>query len=329
MLVKSYSESKYPTSIIHIEAEKLIENDPSLNPLFIWIPGNPGILQYYQQFLCSLHKKHPHWEILAIPHAGMDTSLPVYRHPNDRIYHLNEQIEHKIEVITTFLTKANSSDGIMKKRPLVIMGHSVGTYMIQRMVLTKEFQDTILHNSFYLKKIGFITPTIIDINLSSKGILISHGLQLTHGYLPYILSYLSYFVFSLILKYFDNIRRRLIAYIMGCQMTDFAAIGTEILLTNSVLVKQSLGLASIEMQEIRKNWDVQKQFVENCNHNDIQLWLLFCETDHWVNNVTRTDLIKFYQSNYKDISRLQIEVSSEFPHSFVVNHSDWVVERFF
>ncbi|XP_078069201.1 lipid droplet-associated hydrolase isoform X2 [Mustelus asterias] len=94
--------------------------------LFLIIPGNPGIVCYYQPFMKILYKllnqRYPVW---AISHAGhcvppedMEMIEDIER---EDIFGLNGQIEHKL----TFLRQ-----NVPKDIKLVLIGHSIGCHMI-------------------------------------------------------------------------------------------------------------------------------------------------------------------------------------------------------
>lgn len=69
MSIQEYTKSKLPCSILNIKPTVTTDNEDA--PLLVWIPGNPGLLHYYQEMIHHLHLKHPDWEILGISHAGM------------------------------------------------------------------------------------------------------------------------------------------------------------------------------------------------------------------------------------------------------------------
>ncbi|CCH60242.1 hypothetical protein TBLA_0C04450 [Henningerozyma blattae CBS 6284] len=309
MTIQIYPDSRYPTSIVHFPPAKdyKITED---TPLFIWIPGNPGLLEYYTKMLRSLHDKYPTWEILGVSHAGMSNGNQIKNVLSTKVYTLDEQVSHKVEVINNFSSP---------KRNIIIMGHSVGAYMAQRVIMDSNLIGNVI-------KLGLVTPTVVDIHRSVKGIKMTRAFNLFRE-LPIFLGLLSTLAFS---KLFPAIFTRwLLTIIMGCKNNDnHAADASTVFLTNGSFVKQCLGLASHEMKHIRDDWNFQKRLIDYCNKENVSTWFLFSSTDHWVSDDTRNELINFYRTNCKsDI--LDVSVSNIIPHSFVINFSDFTVNSYF
>lgn len=303
--IKIYHGSRYATSILNLKPQIT----SPLTPLFVWIPGNPGILQYYQEMLQRLHEKNDSWEILAISHAGMSLEDHNIQNSRAEIYTLKEQIQHKVEVINQF----SSPD-----RPLIIMGHSVGAYMAQHAIVDDKLLGKVV-------QLGLITPTIIDINLSQKGTQMTRGFYWIKG-LPSIAAWTSDVIFNKLS--FITYTEYLISFLMGSDRNSIPVMTSKAFLQNSEVVKQVLGLASFEMEQIRDDWPFQKKVVDFCNARDVQTWFLFSENDHWVADSTRQALIDFYRANYVE-RNLKIQIASDIAHSFVVEQSRYIVDEYF
>lgn len=309
MSVQGFHDTSLPTCIIHILPS--VETDDS--PLFVWIPGNPGLLEYYQDFLRKIHKKNPEWELLAISHAGtvIEASQLKRLEHKTPIYDLNQQINHKIELINKYSKN--------HERKLIIMGHSVGAYMCQKIVASPKLVGSVI-------KMGLLTPTVIDIHKSSHGVVFTKAFEKVaklYEYLPF----LSDLAFNkLIPTYWTKL---LILYIMGCSWDDHHIIlGTFLLLTQRETLRQVLGLASVEMQQIRDDWSFQEHLIDQCAKNGTETWLLFSGNDHWVSDSTRAELITFYKERVPE-NKLQINVNDGIKHSFVVADVDEIVDKYF
>ncbi|EHM99716.1 YPR147C-like protein [Saccharomyces cerevisiae x Saccharomyces kudriavzevii VIN7] len=304
MPVQEYTKSTLPCSILNIKPSVATENEDA--PLLVWIPGNPGLLYYYQEMLQHLHSKHPDWEILGVSHAGMTLNA----HSNTPIFSLQDQVDHQVEVINNFSHE---------NRKIIIMGHSVGAYILQKVCLSDKLVGSV-------RKIGLITPTVMDIHTSEMGVKMTAVLH----YIPplaHVVSLLSYIFFYWILS--EGLSRFVIDKFMGCGSTGYQAVlSTRILLTHKQFVRQSLGLASQEMKEITTNWEFQDEFINYCQENEIFIWFLFSTKDHWVADKTRTHLSHYYKDKIKQ-ERLKIDVTDKIPHSFVVKHAEYAVDTFF
>ncbi|PSR76691.1 hypothetical protein PHLCEN_2v8288 [Hermanssonia centrifuga] len=87
----------------------------------VFIPGNPGLLDFYTPFLAGIHEKaHDKMHILA--HAFVGHTPGIIRgseHP--AATSLDAQIEHVIELIDTIKPVYNK---------IIAIGHSVGTWVV-------------------------------------------------------------------------------------------------------------------------------------------------------------------------------------------------------
>lgn len=308
MAVKEFVKSAYPTSIVHLKSISV--RGKSECPLFVWIPGNPGLIEYYEEFLMLIHRRHPEWEVLGISQAGMSTASLKQSNKSkcQEVYSLQQQIDHKIDVIRDFSSPT---------RPLIIMGHSVGAYMVQHVALSERLVGKVV-------KIGLLTPTILDIHTSTKGVALCKIIYWLKD-LPNLAGWISSLLFGVFLPSF--LLRLILSMIMGCHRNSSAVVTTEILIRNGEFVRQALGLAMFEMEEIRSDWEFQRRLIDHCNKNKIFTWILFSESDHWVADTTREDLIKFYRDQcYADGIKIHI---GKLPHSFVLKHSKYLIDKYF
>uniref|UniRef100_A0A803QMM0 Lipid droplet-associated hydrolase n=1 Tax=Cannabis sativa TaxID=3483 RepID=A0A803QMM0_CANSA len=117
--------SSYATEILEIIAEK---------PVFhaLVIPGNPGAVLFYKEFVESLYE----WlggsvSVTAVGHIS-HTKKDSER---GRLFSLQEQIDHKIDFIKHELQN--------KQVPIILVGHSIGAYMCIEMF--KRNQEQVLY----------------------------------------------------------------------------------------------------------------------------------------------------------------------------------------
>lgn len=103
--------SRFVTELLEIHADK-----PTFHVLFI--PGNPGVVTFYKDFVESLY------ELL-----GGSVSLTAVGHishtmknwEHGRLFSLQEQIDHKVDFIKQELQN--------NEVPIVLVGHSIGAYI--------------------------------------------------------------------------------------------------------------------------------------------------------------------------------------------------------
>lgn len=103
--------SGYMTELLEIQAP-----NPTLHVLFI--PGNPGIVPFYNEFLESLYELlGGNASITAIGHISHSTKD--WEH--GRLFSLQEQIDHKIDFMAQELKNNNT--------PVILVGHSIGSHI--------------------------------------------------------------------------------------------------------------------------------------------------------------------------------------------------------
>jgi pimeloyl-ACP methyl ester carboxylesterase len=106
----------------------------------IFIPGNPGLISYYQEFLSNLQDSLPNeevkesLEIYSIGHLGHCLQTQEGGRgfkPKDQAS-LQEQVESKIEFLDELKEKYNiqhHQDDDDEQVKIIVMGHSIGSWI--------------------------------------------------------------------------------------------------------------------------------------------------------------------------------------------------------
>ncbi|XP_008243471.2 PREDICTED: lipid droplet-associated hydrolase isoform X2 [Prunus mume] len=103
--------SSYATEILEIRAD-----DPTLH--VVVIPGNPGVVLFYKEFLQSLYELLGGTaSVTAVGHISQTKKS--WEH--GRLFSLQEQINHKMDVIKQELQN--------NEVPILLVGHSIGSYI--------------------------------------------------------------------------------------------------------------------------------------------------------------------------------------------------------
>lgn len=281
--------NKIPTTVYHSLPRARIAN----GPLLVFIPGNPGVISYYIPYFQYLANQFPDLEILGISHAGHSTTVS---QRFDKVFGLQDQIDHKINIIGDFL----GDDATI--RDVLIMGHSVGSWMMERIVSK-------LNDRLNFKFIGFLTPTVIDINKSEKGRVFAPIV----GVLP---------IFNILVAKFSTILgllpNRIFNFILSQILKNpptHAFESTKAFISNSEHIRQSLGLATEEMHVIQDDWTYFEQFIKETSK--IPTWYFFSNVDHWVNNETQSEITK----KLEGLENVKIDTSDVLLHSFCLKQS--------
>ncbi|XP_020110205.1 lipid droplet-associated hydrolase-like isoform X5 [Ananas comosus] len=103
--------SSYTTELLEINSK-----EPLMQILFI--PGNPGIVSFYRDFVEALYENlEGHASITAIGHISQGGKDLERR----KMFSLQEQISHKVDYIEQELRTC--------QLPIVLVGHSIGSYI--------------------------------------------------------------------------------------------------------------------------------------------------------------------------------------------------------
>ncbi|XP_072951014.1 uncharacterized protein [Typha angustifolia] len=135
------------------ELLELNSKEPLLHVLFI--PGNPGIVSFYRDFVEALYEElEGRASITAIGHISHgEKDLE-----NGRLFSLDEQIDHKVNFIEQEFQNY--------ERPLVLVGHSIGSYMC--LEILKRLQQQVI---FCIGLYPFLTVNKDSLKQSMIGML--------------------------------------------------------------------------------------------------------------------------------------------------------------
>ncbi|ELR13563.1 uncharacterized protein ACA1_358610 [Acanthamoeba castellanii str. Neff] len=123
---------------IRTEAFVLRAEEPVSDITLVVVPGNPGAIEFYVEFITELfHLLEQRYSIVG-GHAPQQLN-------GDAIYTLQDQIRHKIDYLDSFGGKSR----------FVLMGHSVGAYI--SLQVTKRRPD------FPILKVINLFPTVRDL----------------------------------------------------------------------------------------------------------------------------------------------------------------------
>ncbi|KAJ7139949.1 hypothetical protein C8R44DRAFT_765856 [Mycena epipterygia] len=136
--------------------------------VFLFIPGNPGLLNFYTEFLSSLHSKHPSLAVFGHAHLAHTPGIHVSGENG-----LRAQVQSAIEAL-------DAVRAAFGKTKIVLGGHSVGAW-IALQVLKARPSDVF--------QVFLLCPTVTHIADTPNG----RQLQwLFRSPFPFLVSWLSY-----------------------------------------------------------------------------------------------------------------------------------------
>ncbi|XP_029657861.1 lipid droplet-associated hydrolase-like [Octopus sinensis] len=260
-------------------------DSPSDNLMFLVIPGNPGVVGYYEKFMATLYQKSnqkiPVW---GISHTG-HVSRPSEGSHNG-VYSLQDQIEHKLAFLHHHIPKNVS---------LILIGHSIGCYMILNM-LKKTSHNNIL-------RCFFLFPTIERMSSSPQGKVVTPFLKLFR----WILLLFVYFMSFLPLK---SKQRILCWYFKDEVKYPRCIYASSLNLFDVSCVNNMISMASQEMDMVKE--------LDSCtiSKNLHKICFYYGRKDRWCP-------LNYCDDMKKHFPKANIRVCQEgFEHAFVITDSE-------
>ncbi|OBA16956.1 hypothetical protein METBIDRAFT_14033 [Metschnikowia bicuspidata var. bicuspidata NRRL YB-4993] len=296
------------------------------SPLLVFIPGNPGLIDYYTTYLDLISVEYPDHDILAISHAGFQTSGDFVADAAAQkyvFYDLEYQIRHKCSIIKKYIAQGHTR--------LSFLCHSVGGYITQR-VVARLLADKNVGPKISIEFIGLVCPTIVDIAKSDSGVFFTK----LFTYLP-LIQLAVWFLVVLQTIFLDSLARKIISKLViarpqaTCDKLKEAwqnsIRATFKIYKSKRITRQTLELAREELQVIHRDDDINDWFFNElpASHGT-RLWCFFAASDYWVHDNLRDYILGRYHDQDNLHVRFQIgEPSTKstpaITHSFCIDQS--------
>lgn len=311
-------------------------SNPLTRSIIFFLPGNPGLLGYYLEFLSLLSAAAPcsQCTIAGFSLGGFDVSpskspdsiASIQCPPGSStgpLYSLQDQIILTHCRIDALVQALSRNDGA--RYNVILIGHSVGAYIalevIRRLHEERSEQDA---PSYAISGAILLTPTVVDIAKSSHGKLVTPLLT----YAPFLDVLAQWAVWGLLRTLPGSLLEGLVGKVTGMKGEKLQT--TLHWLRSESGVKQTIYMGRQEMQQMGDDqwgdeiWGAAKETPK--------LVLYFARTDHWVGDVTRDELSKARRkadADGKDTSwpRIEIEASGEMVHGWCIDQSKEVAAR--
>ncbi|XP_074548941.1 lipid droplet-associated hydrolase [Halichoeres trimaculatus] len=227
--------------------------------LFLIIPGNPGVVGFYKTFMQTIHSmfgyKHPVWAVSHAGHCAPPDSMDMIEDSSSAaegdVFGLNGQIEHKL----AFLRKS-----VPRETRLVLVGHSIGCYIILEMMKRDPELKVI--------KAIMLFPTIERMAQTPQGKVMTPVLcQMRY------VAYLPVFLLSLLP---EGLKTSLIKLVFsGIRSLDQAIVQPTVGLLSGDCAANAMYMGG---QEMRKVLERDNETIRN---NLEKLIFYYGATDHW------------------------------------------------
>ncbi|SMQ53327.1 unnamed protein product [Zymoseptoria tritici ST99CH_3D7] len=304
-------------------------NDPAKRLLIFFICGNPGLIEYYRAFLEEIqHQLQADGQaknviLYGASHDGFEIHPSTKRKPaHAPPFSLQEEIESVQRRLQEKAEELAESGGPID---VVLMGHSVGSYMLLEVITWWQRQRE--QQALY-RIVGGVClfPTVVDIAKSSKGRSLSWLLGLP--FMPGFLQFVARCVASIPTSWINWPR-------LLNPGTEGIAV-TEAMIRSRHSVRQIIHMANQEMHEIKEDkwhpanlwgllpheYDFDGADTSTTETHDAprtRLFFYWGNDDYWVNNDSRDSLIasRAQTSDKKTHSRAKMMIDqSDIPHPF-------------
>ncbi|KAI0936744.1 hypothetical protein AcV5_004807 [Taiwanofungus camphoratus] len=284
---KPYINAIFPHKTLGVSAHafwwpSIIEDPPTV---LIFIPGNPGLIEFYTPFLTAIHKKTDNGiAILAHAHLGHSPAISQDNsYQNAPSVSLTSQVAGAIEVVDS----VKSAFGRAVR--IVVTGHSVGAWIALQVLRARNESVT---------SVFLLFPTIVRIADTPKGRALSWVFR---SPLPQIISWLSIFTRVLSLR------------MLSFLFSDWPLAQVMVLrslLNSPSCVYACLSMAHDEMNTIR---ELDVMLVQEHRH---RLHVYFAEKDDWVGEQREVML----QAFGTDLGAVKIiHGHRDIPHAFCIS----------
>lgn len=332
-----------PNEFLHIPPSSSSSSSGTQIPkkLIYFVPGNPGLISYYHEFLSLLVDDLPKWTVYGASLGGFEIEDPGKRRGSGLLkeewgqgpWGLTQQIYlAKGRLGNLVWELQGKGDGVGSSDPrtteggkvqVVIIGHSVGAYIAMEIVKEYQVEKKIPRAppGYEIDMAILLTPTVTYIASSPMGRVMAPVL----GWVPYAPEIAQSVVRGLTAVLSRGSFMATMGRVMG-QPPEPALNTTVDFLRSQGGVKQALFMARDEMRDIAEDrWE--DDFWQSSNREGergtrVKLVFYFAEEDHWVNGRTRDQFI-----NSRAAGSRRVNVVEQDEGGVVSNGSDDNGER--
>jgi len=273
-----------------------IEDANTPENIILVICGNPGITQFYKDFLNALYEKL-HMTTWVVCHAGHE--MPTGRELElssgmNTMYDVTAQVKHKQNVIRSYVPQGSK---------LFVIAHSFGAKVTLEMMKDKEIEEKVT-------KAFMMFPTVERIADAPNARFIGPMVR----YFGPTLVFLSWF--------FENLFPRSVQwFLVSCSLMigyhggpPDTAIEGAIKLIRPAVLRNIFHLVKSEFNEIRE------LDVETLTRLKGKLKFYFGATDKW-------SPVEYYENLVEKVDGVDATMCEKgIPHAFIINSSETVAE---
>ncbi|OCH94712.1 alpha/beta-hydrolase [Obba rivulosa] len=293
----SYVEGLFPHDELGMPAHACWwpSNSPvnSEGAIFVFIPGNPGLIEFYIPFLSAMHEDCK-GRMAILAHGYLGHSPKVHANSTNHtktVYGLDAQLQSTIEVIDILRVTFGQS------ARLILAGHSVGSWITMQVLKARPEA---------VASVVLLFPTLAHIASTPN------GRRLSPLFRPLLRSIISNFskaahvlplaLLKLLFSHWPPAQLAVLRSFITCPASVYAA----------------LNMADDEMNTIQ---DLDVRLLQD--YRD-RIHIFFAEHDDWVGEQKEAILSAFHP----DPRSLKIvHAHEDIPHAFCINHGDMLARQ--
>ncbi|KAI8615613.1 hypothetical protein BC830DRAFT_1121878 [Chytriomyces sp. MP71] len=283
--------------------------------VFVMVPGNPGVVEYYAQFADAVFNAVRHqaprldFDVVSLSHPGhsfldhQDTAFDGIQGTQSvlgswnaffgqhaaRALSLRQQMDHKVELLDNIKTL------YPKNTRYIIGGHSIGAYM--SVELLKNRPENVIQTIL-------LFPTIKDIAASKKGRVVS---KVVLPGVRHLLSAILFFLRSLL------VATPALLYFIVALFTGMS--GDPLKITVERLLHHNSGLHALTLgnDEMKR---VKELDAETIGRHLEDIVFYYGPDDAWADESYYRDLLRVFPKANAHLC------DDDAPHDFVIHHSE-------
>jgi hypothetical protein len=251
----------------------------SVTRIIFVVPGNPGSIEMYRYFMQVLHQECQ-LPVIGLSHPGMiREGISRFQGPLT----IRKIVEHKLDFIESF---------IPSDVEIVLVGHSIGTFITVQMMRCAHERSRFLHNVMVMPVLEKFTSLP---GWNTVRIL-------------YLFRYMIYGIVFVLSLLRDDILTNLFPKVMTSfsRRTPFCAYSGVLQLVNWNVLRNILFLTQDEANQVQERDDF---FL---THNLPKLSFIYCVDDHWAP-------LRSYRSLKKKFPDADFVILDTIEHSFVLD----------
>jgi len=271
-----------------LNESKMGDKEAERHKILYMITGNPGVPEYYLDFLTYIYNNfNQQLEITIIGHLGqtIETAEGTER---DKIFTLNDQVEHKIEFLDHLIEKYPSDT------EFYVVNHSLGAWLSEQLVNLRPEAN--------IKQVFSLFPALCKLRDTPNGKWMS----------KYVFPIQYRTIIAKVIAGINFMPPQLATYIL----TWFSHLpGESARITFDKLIKPSVALNGFAMadDEMKVIYDLQIDFYKK--HID-KFTFYYGSVDDWVP-------LECYRNMVDNVPGVKAFLCEEkIPHAFVLSHSE-------